>query len=122
MRVTSASASASSLATKAASRPLCEPARSEPAITRILGPYMPKASGFPVDPYPRRRDVHPDALGRLHREAIETARQRRGHRIGELHERRARQHEVESVADEPHPLAHGLVTSGRPETTAAAGC
>src|SRR5580704_15444578 len=108
MRVTSASASASSLATKAASRPLCEPARSEPAITRIFGPYMWKASVFPVDPYPRRRDVHPDALRRLHREAAQPMRQRRGHRIGELHKGRARQHEVESVADETQPLAHGL--------------
>src|SRR6202046_5496638 len=112
MRVTSASASVSSLATKAASRPLCEPARSEPAITRILGPTMPTASNLPVDPYPRRRDVHPDSFGFFHREAAEPPRQRRRHRIGELNKGRARKHQVEGIADEPKPHAHRLGGKG----------
>src|SRR6185312_4505607 len=40
MRVTSASASANSLAARAARRALCEATRSEPGMTRILGVRM----------------------------------------------------------------------------------
>src|SRR5512135_2838896 len=99
MRVTSASASASSLATSAASQALCEPVRSEPGMTRIFGAAMfgtfsqPAAagpSGLAVYPDARRRNIHPDPFGRFGREAAEPLRQRRGDRIGELHEWRAR--------------------------------
>src|SRR6202050_4978064 len=129
MRVTSASASANSLAASAASRALCEPARNEPAMINIFGVgiadrYLTLAisgpsafadddgkSGPPIDPHPRRRNVHPDSFGRFHRKSPEAARQRRRDRIGELHERRAGKHAIEGVAKQPQPHADRLVVT-----------
>src|SRR5258707_1353843 len=122
MRVTSASASINSLQASAASRALCEPLRSEPGKTRIFGAAIripdyegratddrisglasavvrPLPSMLAVDPHARRRNVGPDALGRLRLDAVERARNRRIGRIGELDERSARRHQGEGFVE-----------------------
>src|SRR5437667_8163819 len=104
MRVTSAAASSNSLVASAASRPLCEPLRSEPGITRIFGDGMAEpddggqttedrlknppssvvrhlSSVVPVDPHARRRDIRPDALGGFRLHAVERARDGGNRRI-----------------------------------------
>src|SRR5258708_4362774 len=108
MRVTSASASTSSLQASAASRTLWDPLRSEPGITRIFGSGIrrlfgrktgtgffgrlpdrnayhgrgrtgsspspqraqPSGSVLAIDPDPRGRDIHPNALGRFRADAV----------------------------------------------------
>src|ERR1700722_2370572 len=101
MRVTSAPASASSAAMVAASFALSEPVRSEPGITRIFSADMtlivqvnPPAfkrqavSALAIHPDAGRRKIHPDPFGGFGGHARQRFRDRRRHRIGELHERR----------------------------------
>src|SRR5262252_1581346 len=106
MRVTSASASINSLLASAASRTLYDFARSEPGMTRIFGTGMgsrgrrtddrgqikglsssvvcPLASIPAVHPHPRRRNVHPHALGSFRLHPVKTLRERRDRVVGEL--------------------------------------
>src|ERR1700704_2695067 len=104
MRVTSTPDCASSCAAAAASLALSEPERSDPGITRIfsadifqkshfliaLGTSPPRlrraASTLAIHPDPGGRKVHPDPLGGFCEHARQRFRDRRGDRIGELHE------------------------------------
>src|SRR3981189_486003 len=135
MRVTSASAKVNSLAASAASRTLYDRARSEPGITRIFGTGMTtddrgqmearigryprsvvrSARSIPaVDPDPRRRDVHPDALGGFRPHAVEAFGDRRHRIVGELDERRARRHHGEEPEQEPPAHPTRLVEQRQP--------
>src|SRR5665213_2383745 len=125
MRVTSAPACASSAAMVAASFALSEPVRSEPGITRIFSadmieiasgqdrlkarspkdlataPTAPgKSSALAIHPDTGRRKVHPYPLGGFCGNARQRFRNRRRHRIGELHERRTGRQRQEGVADQ----------------------
>src|SRR5262245_3105658 len=107
MCVTSAPASASSLAASAAILALYEPVRMEPAKTMILGSGIggsrmtgydrcravsPPSSGSSpaIHPHTGGREIEPDALGGLGGHADKRLRDRRHGRISELDERRSR--------------------------------
>src|SRR4051794_36662582 len=67
------------------------------------------SSVSPIDPHPRRRNVHPYPLGWLRAHALEPLRERRNRVVGELDEGRARRHQVEGVKQEAqtHPQRLG---------------
>src|SRR3954452_8102715 len=61
-----------------------------------------------VDPDARRRKIRPDTFRRLRLDAAVRLRNRRHRRIGELHERRARQHQLEGLIQEPQTRVQWL--------------
>src|SRR3954447_7405064 len=116
MRVISTPAWANSYAATAASFTLCEPVRSEPGMTRILGADIlsnafgetspprkrkPTELVLAIHPDAGRRKVHPDPLRGLCGHAGQRFRDRGHHGIGKLHEGGAGRERGEGVADEP---------------------
>src|SRR5262245_56831170 len=85
---------------------LSAPERIEPAKTMMRGGVPSRAilSSAPVEPDPRRRDVHPDPGRSLRREASWHTGDRPLDQIGELDERLARVHPGEAGLDQPDPI------------------
>ena len=134
MRVTSAPACASSCAAAAASRALNEPcgsirgsrgfsARTYWKSRSGQSPRARRGDGISPCDTPRRGPAENSSrcARRLLWKRRQRFRDRRRHRIGELHERRARRQAVKASRISRRRVRIGLVTSGRPETTADAG-